>query len=190
MSAKTTLAAPKLPAHAGRGAASCSPSSWTGDDTGLPIIRTGTPFRCHGDAIIDSLRIARVRLDRTLKALRACAKKGRQNEERYDLGRYLDGVIDYLEDGALESMDPRWFTRSAGQVMECVIEAEAAADKNDATPEPETWKDFRELSVTLKAHGSALSLLKEAESAAKPSPVNVEPCRRGDRIVVGVKLWS
>jgi len=173
MSANTILAAPKQPRSCGSGAAICSPSSWTGDETGLPIIRTGTPFRCHGDAIIDDLRVVRARLERTLKELRACTTKCRRFEKRYDIGTYLEDVLSDIEDWASDSMDQQWFRRRSRSVIACVSEAESDYEEDDyPVPEKATWNEFRDLSQALMEHGLALRRLQESEFAAISSPVN------------------
>lgn len=150
----------------------CSPSSWPEMDGGFVIYRSGPPVKCHGDAIIDNLRIARGRLVRSLKTLTKCTKTAIEDEPRYDYGRYLDGVVDDLADGALESMDWTWFMRRAETVMECVVEAEAEPDEDCPSPEKDTWPDFRALSAALREHGQALKQLQAAEKMAAPSPVN------------------
>jgi hypothetical protein len=126
----------------------------------------------HGDAIIDDLRIARGRLERSLKTLRKCVVTARENEQRYDIGNYLDGVVDDLEDGGIDFMYWGWFSRRAESVMECVVEAESLDDDEWPAPEEETWKDFRALSAALREHGEAIKQLAAAEKMAAPSPVN------------------
>ena len=129
---------------------------------------------CHGDAMIDNLRIARARLERSLKTLRKCTATGRENEERHDIGRYLEGVVDDLEDGGTNRMEWGWFLRRAGTVMDTVLDAEGMDDDEWPAPEEETWKDFRALSAALREHGEAIKQLHAAESLAAPSPVNVK----------------
>ncbi len=123
--------------------------------------------------MIDDLRIARSRLERSLKTLRKCTVTARENEERHDIGRYLEGVVDELEDGALDGMSWGWFLRRAETVMETVLDAEGMDDDEWPAPEEETWKDFRAMSAALREHGEAIKQLHGAESMAAPRPVNV-----------------
>jgi hypothetical protein len=158
-------------------ALSCSPSSFAETFEALHEVRgkkVETLAHCHGDPIIDDLRIARARLDRSLKTLRECTAKARQDEERYDIGHYLDDVVDELQDGAMDYVHPGWFSRRAALVLECVEDAENEEDENDAVPEPPTWSDFRALSKALGEHSNALRSLGQAEKAAAPSPVNAK----------------
>ena len=110
-----------------------------------------------------------------MKTLRKCTETARANEERYEIGAYLDGVVDDLEDGGMDGMEWGWFLRRAESVISCVVDAEANEDDDDyPAPERETWKDFRLLSAALREHGEALKQLHAAEKMAAPSPVNVE----------------
>lgn len=128
----------------------------------------------HGASVIDNLRIARGRLERSLKTLRKCTQTAVENEPRYDYGRYLDGVVDDLADGGIDNMYWGWFSRRAEHVMECVVDAEAEPEENLPSPEKETWADFRALSAALREHGEALKQLQAAEKMAAPSPVNAQ----------------
>lgn len=157
-----------------------SPSSWPVIDGGFPILRSGAPFRCHGDPVVDALRIERAHIERTLEALSKCTAAAREEEERYDVGSYLEGVIDDLEDGGLDNLDERWFERKASQVLECVVDAEEDEDEEDfgVCPEPETWRTFRALSKALAAHAATLKALRHAEKRALPCSENAEPSYR------------
>ena len=163
---------------------SCSPSSFAETFEDLHVVRgkqVWTMAYCHGDAMIDNLRIARARLERSLKTLRKCTATGRENEERHDIGRYLEGVVDDLEDGGTNRMEWGWFLRRAGTVMDTVLDAEGMDDDEWPAPEEETWKDFRALSAALREHGEAIKQLHAAESLAAPSPVNVKSPPTGEK---------
>ena len=153
----------------------CSPSSFpeTFDDLHAAQGKPVPPLaHCHGDVVIDELRIARARLERSYRTLRACAVTARENEERYDIGSYLDGVVDDLEYGGLDSMDHRWFRMRSSHVLETVLAAEEQEDEYDQVPEAPTWKDFRMLAVALGKHSEALRNLQYAERLAANSSGN------------------
>lgn len=132
---------------------------------------------CHGDTIIADLRIARGRLERSLKTLKECIATARRNEKRYDIGSYIEDLLDELEDGGIDFMYWGWFSRRAQNLMDCVLDAEGEdGEDEDLWPIPEepTWKDFRAFSAALREHGEALKQLQSAESLAAPRPVNSE----------------
>ena len=120
----------------------------------------------HGCSIIDNLRIARGRFSKSLKTLTRCTQTAVEDEPRYDYGRYLDGVVDDLSSGKLESMDWNWFMRRAETVMECVIDAESQPEEDLPSPEKPTWSDFRALSAALREHGESIKQLYAAEKRA------------------------
>lgn len=158
-------------------ALSCSPSSFpeTFDDLHAAQGKPVPPLaHCHGDVVIDELRIARARLERSYRTLRACAVTARENEERYDIGSYLDGVVDDLEYGGLDSMDHRWFRMRSSHVLETVLAAEEEEDEYEQVPEAPTWKDFRMLAVALGKHSEALRNLQYAERLAANSSGNAD----------------
>jgi len=130
--------------------------------------------RCHGDPVIDDLRIARNRLERSAKTLAECTVNARRDAERYDVGSYLEDLIDDLENGKLESIDSAWFGRNAAQVLECVDQADEDDEPQYASPEEYTWRQFRSLATAMRNHAVALRILRDAEKRALPSPVNAK----------------
>lgn len=118
--------------------------------------------------MVDQLRVSRAMVDRTLERLRECTAEAREDEERYDVGPCLEGLIDDLEDGGCESLDEVGFERKARLVIDCVIEAVDCDDDDEEVPESPTWGTFRALSKAMKQHAAALKRLREAELQAMP----------------------
>lgn len=131
---------------------------------GLQVVRPGTPFYCPGSRAIGALRRARGAFDRSLGALRASAATATECARIYDVGYYLEDLIEDVEDG-WPGMAAEWYNRAAENVFEVLDEAKEE-NEDEAVPEEGAWPEIEELATTLANHARACRRLEAVEHAA------------------------